>query len=209
MKSVLLALCAVAALLGGCARIYVPPAIDLKPREVIGLIEFKSDARGDLPGYVTQKFMESITQDQMEVRIVELGDEAKVLAAVGQTSLGPDAYKAIGDKYNVQTLFIGSLNVSDVKPSLSIGPGFDFASLEAKVNATLAAKLVETATGATLWTNSGRAEHTVGGVTKAGAFFSFSAEDPEESYGALARELCHKVTRDFRHSWKHKCCCSR
>jgi hypothetical protein len=209
MKSVSLAVCIAALLLGGCARIYVPPAIDLKPHEVIGLIEFKSDTKGDLTEYVTQKFIESITEDQQELRIVELGDEATVLAAVGQASLGPDAYKAIAAKYDVKTVFIGDLKVSDVKPSLSIGPGFSFASFEAKVSANLVARLVETATGVTVWSNSGKAEHTVGGVTKSGSFFSFSAEDPEEAYGDLARGLCYKVTRDFRATWKHKCWCGK
>ncbi len=209
MKPLPLVVCIAALLLGGCARIYVPPAIDLKPREVIGLIEFASDTKGDLTGYVTQKFIESITEDQQELRIVELGDEATVLAAIGQTALGPDAYKAIAAKYNVNTVFIGDLKVSDVKPSFNIGPGFSFASIEAKVNASLVAKLVETATGVTLWSNSGKAEHTVAGVSKAGSYFSFSAEDPEEAYGDLARGLCYKVTRDFRHTWKHKCWCQK
>jgi len=209
MKSIPLAVCIAALLLAGCARIYVPPAIDLKPHEVIGLIEFKSDTKGDLTEYVTQKFMESITEDQDELRIVELGDEATVLAATNQTALGPDAYGAIADKYHVNTVFTGELRVSDVRPSLSIGPGFSFASFEAKVSANLVARLVQTATGVTLWSNSGKAEHTVGGVTKAGSYFSFSAEDPEEAYGDLAHGLCYKVTRDFRHTWKHKCWCRK
>jgi len=209
MKPIPLAVCIAALLLAGCARIYVPPAIDLKPHEVIGLIEFKSDTKGDLTEYVTQKFMESITEDQDELRIVELGDEATVLAATNQTALGPDAYGAIADKYHVNTVFTGELRVSDVRPSLSIGPGFSFASFEAKVSANLVARLVQTATGVTLWSNSGKAEHTVGGVTKAGSYFSFSAEDPEEAYGDLAHGLCYKVTRDFRHTWKHKCWCQK
>lgn len=200
---------AVALLLSGCARIYVPPAIDLKPNEVIGLVEFKSETKGDLAEYVTQKFIESITEDQDELRIIELGDEATVLAAVGQSALGPDAYKAIGDKYDVKTVFTGELRVSDVTPSLSIGPGFSFASFEAKVSARLAARLVETEAGTTLWTNSGKAEHTVAGVSKFGSTFSFDAEDPEEAYGELARGLCRRVTSDFRHTWKHKCWCSK
>ena len=156
MKSILLTVCVAVLVLAGCARIYVPPAIDLDPYQVVGLIEFSSDTKGDLTEYVTQRFIESITEDQEKLRIVELGDEATVLAAIDQTSLGPDAFKAIGEKYNVKTVFTGALNVSDVTPSISIGPGFGIASFEAKVNARLTARLVETETGATLWTNSAR-----------------------------------------------------
>ena len=204
MKSLLFAVCAAVLALAGCARVYVPPAIDLEPHQVIGLIEFSSDAKGELAEFVTEKFIESITEDQ-KLRIVELGAEAAVLEAVGQTRLGPDAFKAIGEKYDVNTVFTGALNVSDITPSINIGPNFSIASFEAKVKARLSARLVETATGATLWSNSGSDERTVAGVSKVGPSFSFGAEDPEHAYGDLARGLCRKVTRDFRHSWRHKC----
>ena len=200
---------AVALLFVGCARVYVPPAVDLEPHEVIGLIEFTSNSEGRLAKYVTQKFIESITEDQKELRIVELGHEDKVLDAIGKTELDVDAYRAIADTYDIKTLFVGELRVSEVRPVISIGPGFSFASFEARVSASLSAKLVETETGATLWTNSGSDEQTVAGVSKFGSSFSFEAEDPEEAYGHLARSLCHKVTRDFRHSWKHKCWCQK
>jgi len=198
---------AVALLFTGCARVYVPPAIDLKPHEVVGIIKFSSNSKGDLTDYVTQKFIESITEDQEELRVAELGNEKAVLAAIDQADLGPDALKAIGEKYKVASVFIGDLTVSDVKPSCIAGPGF--ASFEAKVSAKLAVKLVETATGITLWTNSGRDERTVAGVSRFGSDLSFDAEDPDEAYGDLARELCRRVTHDFRHTRRSKCCCHR
>ena len=202
MKSIPLAVCIAALLLGGCASVYVPPAIDLKPREVIGIVEFKSDTKGDLSEFVTQKFIQSITEDQ-DLRIVELGDEKTVLEAIGLTHLGPDAFKAIGEKYNLTTVFTGTLDVTEATPSCAFGPGY--ASFEAKVNARLAARLVETATGATLWNNSARDERTVAGVEQFGNNFSFNAEDPEKAYGDLARSLCRKITHDFRHTTRQKC----
>jgi len=195
---------AVALLLAGCARVYVPPAIDLGPHEVIGLIEFKSNSKGDLTKFVTEKFIEAITEDQSEIRIVELGTEAEVLEAVGESRLGPDAYKAIADKYDLNTVFTGTLDVSEVNPSCAFGPGY--ASFEGKVNARLAAKLVEAANGGTIWSNSARDERTVAGVEKFGNGFSFNAEDPEEAYGKMARSLCRRITHDFRGTWRRKCC---
>jgi hypothetical protein len=193
---------AVALLFTGCARVYVPPAIDLKPQETIGIIEFKSDTKGDLRELVTQKFIQSISEDQ-DLRIVELGDEQAVLEAVGMTHLGPDAFKAIGEKYDLNTVFTGNLDVTEATPSCGFGPGY--ASFEAKVNARLAARLVETATGATVWSNSARDERTVAGVEKFGSSFSFTAEDPEKAYGDMARHLCRQITHDFRHSYRDKC----
>ena len=201
MKNAALA-AAVALLLAGCAHVYVPPAIDLKPQEVIGIIEFRSDAKGDLSEFVTQKFIQSISEDQ-DIKIVELGDEKAALEAVGLTHLGPDAFKALGEKYELNTIFTGNLDVTEATPSCAFGPGY--ASFEAKVNARLAARLVETATGATVWSNSARDERTVAGVEKFGHNFMFNAEDPEKAYGDLARTLCRRITRDFRHTYRQKC----
>ena len=193
-------------LLAACARVYVAPAVDLKPHATIGIIEFNCSTKGSLGQLTTRKFMEAITADQTDVGIVELGDEATVLAAVHQPGLGPEAMQAIGEKYDVQSVFTGSVTISDVTPSLYIGPGLAFASFEAKVNATLIARLVSTSNSATVWTNSGTDQRTVGGVSKIGSAFSFDAKDPEQAYGELVSSLTRKVTRDFRHSWRHKCC---
>jgi hypothetical protein len=194
---------AIALLLAGCARVYVPPAIDLGPHEVIGIIEFDSDTKGELAELVTQKFIDAVTEDQDEIRIVELGDKKTVLEAVGLTHLGPDAFKAIGDKCDLNTVFTGALNVSEATPSCAFGPGY--ASFEAKVNARLSARLVETGTGATVWSNAARDERTIAGVENLGSGFSFNAEDPDEAYGKMARSLCRRITHDFRHTYRQKC----
>jgi hypothetical protein len=192
-----------ALLFTGCARVYVQPAIDLRPHEVVGIIEFKTDARGDLAEFVTQKFIQSVTEDQTEIKIVELGDEKAVLEAVGLTHLGPDAFKAIGEKYDLSTVFTGNLDVTEATPSCAFGPGYG--SIEAKVNARLSARLVETNGGGTIWSNSARDERTVAGVEKFGHDFSFTAEDPEKAYGDMARSLCRRITHDFRHTTREKC----
>jgi hypothetical protein len=195
---------AVALLFAGCARVYVQPAIDLKPHEVVGIIQFKTDAKGDLGEFVTQKFIQLVTEDQDEIKIVELGTERDVLEAIGMTHLGPDAYKAIGEKYDLNTVFTGNLDVTEATPSCFFTPGF--ASVEAKVNARLSARLVETGTGGTVWSNSARDERTVAGVQKFGHGLSFQAEDPEEAYGDMARSLCRRITHDFRGHYESRGC---
>ncbi|UCG92699.1 MAG: hypothetical protein JSV97_03040, partial [candidate division WOR-3 bacterium] len=60
----------------GCGRkVMVPPRIDLKPHEVIGIIEFESSNEGKLASLATRRFMNAIRRDQGMVRIVELGAE--------------------------------------------------------------------------------------------------------------------------------------
>ncbi len=190
-------------LFAGCARVYVQPAIDLRPHEVIGIIQFKTNAKGDLGQFVTQKFIQSITEDQAYVKVVELGDEQAALEAVGMTHLGPDAFLALGEKYNLNSVFTGDLEVTEASPSCMFGPGV--ASVEAKVNARLTARLVETGTGATLWSRSARDERDVAGVQRFGNTMSFNAKDPEEAYGEMARSLCRRITHDFRGTWQHRC----
>jgi hypothetical protein len=196
---------AVVMLFTGCARVYVPPAVDLHPHVVVGIIQFKTDARGDLGEFVTEKFMQAVTRDQPDIKLVELGTEKDVLEAVNMTHLGPDAFNAIGEKYNLNTVFTGTLDVTEATPSCFFSPGYS--SVEAKVNARLTARLVETSTGGTIWNNSARDERTVAGVSKFGRGLTFQAEDPEKAYGDMARSLCWQTTRDFRSTWEHRGCC--
>ena len=206
MKTALLAVCLAAALMAGCARVYVDPVMDLKPREVVGIVEFKLTNQGQLGPLTTRRFMQAVTEDQPGIRIVELGTEAQVLAAVGQDRLGPEALKAIGEKYNLQTVFLGDVAVSDVKPRIEIGPNLAFASFKADVDASLSTRLVETGTGATVWSGSGTDRKTVGEVSVFGSSFAFDARDPEAAYGALVSALVYKATTEFRKTSHWKCC---
>ncbi len=193
---------AVVALGGCCKRVLVPPLVDLKQNEVVGIIEFRLEEQGKLSGYATSRFLRAITKDQPGVQIVELGKETDVLAAVGHSSLTPDAIKAIGEKYGLNGLIVGTIEISDIQPHFEFGLGLPHASASARVKATLTARLVRTDNAATVWTGTAQSERTVGQVTVAKGFFSFDADDPERAYGELINDLVNKSTRDFRNRWK-------
>jgi hypothetical protein len=77
--------------------------------------------------------------------------------------------------------------------------------LSGKVDATLAVQLIETATGASLWSNSARSTQTVGHISVfRGGDFVFDAKDPEQAYGGLVDHLVANVTRDFRATWERR-----
>ncbi|MDH5684641.1 MAG: hypothetical protein OEZ20_09280, partial [candidate division WOR-3 bacterium] len=118
---------AVLILSAGCKRIMIPPAFDLKPHELIGIIEFKCENEGQLAGFTTQKFIEWISKDQKGIAVVELGTEQDLLSAVQKEKLGPDEIKLLSEKYNVKSIFTGEIKISDVRPRIAIGPGFEFA----------------------------------------------------------------------------------
>ncbi len=183
-------------------RIMVPPAVDLKMYEPIGIISFTCNAEGELDRYITQKFMEDITRDQKLVKLIELGRQEGVLKEVDKTTLDPEAIKAIAQKYNVKSVITGDLNISDVQPKINIVPGLWGVGAEADVEATLVAHMMEAVDGATIWTGSARTKRTVGNVSFwSGGHFSFDAQDPEASYGDMAQELIRNATKDFRVTW--------
>ncbi|MEJ2704228.1 MAG: hypothetical protein P8Z79_17470 [Sedimentisphaerales bacterium] len=186
----------------GCTeRVLAPPQIDLKQHEVVGVIEFDCSGQGDLGPFLTQRFVDAVRRDQGLVRIVVLGTPADVLADVGQTRLDRNAFTAIGQKHQIKTVFTGNVVVSDVKPSVSIGSLTHF-GVSADVDATLNAQMVETETGASLWSRSARAVQRIGGVEVFGdRSFAFDADDPENAYGRLADILVEAATRDFRCHW--------
>ena len=203
LRNLALAGLAVLLLAGGCVkRVMVPPVIDLKAHEGIGLIEVKPNTDGKLDRYVTHKFLQAITEDQRDAQIFELGTAAKVLADVQKTELDMEAVKAACEKYGVKSIVTGELFVSDVRPKIDVGFGLSSLRVKADVEANLTAKLFD-AGGATIWTGSSQAKETVGEVgIFGGGHFSFDAKDPESAYGPLIRSLVHRATRDYRVTWQ-------
>jgi len=186
-------------------KVMIPPRIDLKQHQVIGIIEFGSSNQGKLGHLATQKFTQAARRDQGIVRIVELGSVADILQATGSNRLDQAAFKALGDEYQVKTIITGELVVSDVRPDITITPGGGFMSFSAEVDASLDAQMVETATGASIWSKSASATQRVSSVSIfGGKDIAFDAEDPEKAYGKLIDALIEETTEDFRVRWERK-----
>jgi hypothetical protein len=182
-----------------------PPEIDLGKYGGVGLINFSSDAEGELGEFMTQKFLKEISLSQKDAKIIELGSMDTVLEAVRQDKFGPDATRAIGEKYNVDAIIVGNLMVSDVRPKINISSIITSMSVKAEVEASMVVKLLETDRGATVWTGTAQETRNVAHVS----VFSpdtilFDAKDPEQAYGELADSLIEEVTRDLRVSYRRK-----
>lgn len=190
-----------------CTKVIVPPAVDLKQHQTIGIIKFKCSEPGNLDAFVTQRLIQEITKDQKSIEIIELGKESDVLNAIQQSVMSPDAYKIIGSKYNVKTIILGEIEISDIKLDISIAPGFSYVGARGIVEASLIVKMIETTNGVTVWTGSARDKREVGSISIIGGKFMFDAQDPERSYGSLAEALVKKATKDFKKTWywKRKC----
>ncbi len=177
----------------------VPPKIDLNAYDKIGLITFSSKTKGKLVDFVTQKFMEEIQSAQPGTPVVELGTEEQVLTRVGSDELDLDAIQAIGDIYQLDAVITGNLEVTNINPKINLSTFLTAMSVEAEVEASLSAKLIETIDSATLWSNSVSGKKTVGHITLGpGGIAVFDAQNPEKAYGELARWLVVRITEDFR-----------
>jgi hypothetical protein len=182
--------------------VMVPPQIDLRPHELIGLVQFDSSAKGELAPLATRRFTEAARRDQGLVRIVDLGTRDQALQSVGRDRLDADAVIALGHKYSVKTIVTGELAVSKIRPDVSIDSLLRSGSVTAQVDATLEVRMYETDSGAALWNRSGRTTHSVGQVQIwGGKQFAFDARDPEVAYGGLVDELVSQVSRPFQVSW--------
>jgi hypothetical protein len=187
----------------GCAskKVLVPPRIDLTEHGRVGLVTFTiENAKGDLNGFATERFLQDVFAGQQGIEVLELGDAEALLAEVGESELGPRAIQRIGDAYRVPAVFVGHLKVSDVKPRGSLS-GLSLPRVEATVTVDLTVRLLSTESGGTLWSNRARASDVVGQVGLSGGQIYFSAEDPGEAYGRLVDGLIYTVTDDLRPHW--------
>jgi len=181
----------------------VPPRIDLTQHELIGVVEFTSTSDGKLAPLATRRFTEWARRDQGVVRIVELGPSKRLLRSMGRDRWDPELYKTLGRDRGLKTILVGELKISDIKPDIKVMASLASGQVSAQVDATLEVQLIETATGASIWSSSAGASKSVGHVSMfSGKRFSFDADDPDRAYGDLVDVLVDRTTRDFRVSWE-------
>ena len=186
----------------GCSHtrlVTVPPRVDLKDYGTLGVVEFTSNASPDINAQATREFQEYIHSAQPGTRLVELGSPQKVMAAVGGGEFDADTLRKIGQKYGVDAIFLGEIKYSEPETSIKVT---DISKLEGGVRTIvrgdMSSKLMETDSGASIWSSGAWATEQVGG-------FSVSAEDgvdggvrtprPRER---MVSSMLYHLTEDFR-----------
>lgn len=189
-------------LLAGCTstvKVPVPPRVNLGPYQTIGLVSFSSNANDELEQLSTQKFLQKVQSAQPGTRVVELGSEAQVLSSVGRRSWDAGTLRAIKESHGVDAIVMGRLDVEKAKPDIQFSTIWKQLSVRADVDASLSARLMETTTGATMWTDSAKLRANV-----ANASFNtrgqgqVGATDPDGAYSAMIENLACEITDDFR-----------
>jgi hypothetical protein len=204
-RSLVLGLSVLLLMASGCSsgtrtvRVAVPPRVDLRTYPVVGLVNFSANERGKLDKMSTQRFLNAVQAAQPGCRVVELGTEREVLASVDGRSWDRDTIRAVKEKHDVDVIILGRLNVEKAKPDVQFSSFVKRLSVSQDVNAELSARLIETDSGATVWSDSARCTTNLanGSVNSRGGGH-FNASDPDEAYGEMIDGLVYQVTDAFR-----------
>lgn len=196
--AVILASAALAASAAACFHLF-PPRVDLKRMGTIGICEFRTDVKGNIAPYATRIFLEVLLKSQPRARIKELGREEDVLREIGAERFTREALAALGRRYGIDTVILGTLEVSNVRPRVDVLSIITTLSVSAVIDAVLSSRLLDLGDGTTVWTGTAHDRESVArvSVVKGGQVF-FDAQDPERAYGPMLRDLVMRATRDFQ-----------
>ena len=195
-----------AVLVGACSsKVLAPPRVDLKEYDTIGLVMFESDGDYELRKFATQQFQQTIQAAQPGVRVLELGTKDRLLASINHSELDSEATKALGRKYGINSLVVGHIDITEIKPKVRFSTSFKSLNAKGNVETTLNARLVETSSGATIWTDSSRASATVAHIDLVSASpKSFGAGSKDDAYRRAIEAVVADITVDFREHYVNK-----
>jgi hypothetical protein len=185
------------------SQVQVPPRLDLGEWGTIGIVEFDGGSDPKLAEQSTRQFVQMLQAAQPGARILELGDERRVLSKLGHDELDFEAVRAMGERYRVDAVFTGQLELGEVKPKIRFGQALATLRARADVTGQLSARLLETQAGALVWSRSSTAKANVAslGVPTAG-LPSFGAQDPSDTHAGLIQQLVGELRYDFYPTWE-------
>lgn len=201
-KSTWFALLLSLAVLSGCTKyvnVTVPPRVDLGKYETLGIVEFNSNANPAVGAQATRQFQEQVQSAQPGTPFVDLGNRDALLIAVGSAQLDVNAIKKIGEKYGVSAIFLGDIVYSEPKTDVKIT---DINKLEGgvrtEIRGDISSKLVETRSGASVWSSSAWARRQIGRLNvsaEKGVSGRMSDSNPREE---MLPDMIWYLTQDFR-----------
>lgn len=188
--------------LWGCSNtvlVPVPPRMELNGYGMIGVVDFSSNYTPAVNARATHEFQARIHAAQPGTRLLELGSRERLLGEVGSRQLDPEALKKMGAKYGVDAIFLGELTYSEPKTNIKVT---DMSKLEGSartdVRGDISGRLVETRTGAAVWSSSAWATRQVGRVevsAQQGVSTTMRNSDPRDD---MVPTLVFHLTQDFR-----------
>lgn len=186
-------------LLGGCAGkrvlVMVPPDLDLSGYQAVGIVEFSS-REPHLAAEASRQFRDELLQAQPGVRLVELDGEPDAQALSTARRPDPATLATLRDRFGVDAIFMGDLQVSEVKPNINLSASLISMRASAEAHATLNVRLVETSAGggATVWSRSAQDKTSVANMrADSSGRGHIGIADPEARYAQLVAGLTSHV----------------
>lgn len=192
----------------------IPPEVELRTYDCIGIINFECNVAGNMDECMTRRFVVTVETYQEGVVIIALGDKQEVLASLGLEQMSPEAIREIGRKYKVDAVFSGDIYVAEIWPLQPIDPqaprwlrpkpasgktDVRGKSVNALVNASLEVRLWDAQTGRREWRGLTQDEEMVREVKiLQDGTARFDAEHDPEAFWDLASLLIKDVTVDFK-----------
>jgi hypothetical protein len=186
----------------GCASktvlVPVPPRIDLRSYDAIGVIDFAGESADELGQTATQQFMSAVHASQPGVRFLELGPMDRLLSQARSARIDPATVKMLGAQYKIDSLFTGTYEVSESAAQVSVDKDLSSVRTSTRVRMSLTVRQWDTKNGATIWTQTRHGEWPVAKVrVQTGQSVGVRVSDPRERYGELMEQLVRAVTSDF------------
>jgi hypothetical protein len=190
--------------LWGCSNtvlVPVPPRMELKEYGTLGVTEFSSNYTPAVNARATRELQSRIHAAQPGTRLVELGSREVLLATIGSRQLDPEALKKIGAKYGVDAIFLGEIAYSEPKTNININSTSKLeGSARTDVRGDISARLVETRTGAAVWSSSAWATRQMGRVDVSGYQGVSTTMRNSDARDDMVPTLVSHLTEDFRPS---------
>lgn len=201
-------LVSVAALSIGCStprppQVHVPPRMDLSRLGTLGLVDFASEGNAGIGALGAREFLAALQSAQPGTPVLELGDERRLLAELGRETLDTEAVRALGEKYRIDALIVGTLDSQRVSPRVAFDASAAFATAKAELDGALDARILDTRTGATLWSTTTRARAEIAGVEISDrGIANIGTRSPDDARQRLVTRLVRKATADFWAHWE-------
>ena len=193
------------AIVWGCSShtvlVSVPPRVQLQGYGTLGLMEFDSNSQPGINAQTTREFESHVHSAQPGTRIVELGSREQLLASVGARQLDAQALRRIGEKYGVDAIFVGSLTYSEPRTDVKVTDATRLeGAVRVEVRGDISSKLVETRSGASVWSSSAWARKALGKVNVSGDYGVSGAVHSGNPHEEMVPTLVYHLTEDFRPS---------
>jgi hypothetical protein len=199
IRFLLLALFVLAGCSSNTVLVSVPPRMDLKSYGTLGIVNFASNGDMNTSSRATRLFQEQVQSAQPGTPFVELGDRDVLLGSVGAKQLDGAALRKIGEKYGVRAIFLGDLVYQEPRTDIKVS---DITKLDGGVRTEMrgdiSSRLVETASGASVWSSSAWARRQIGALhvsATEGMSGGVSQSNPRDE---MVPALVFHLTEDFR-----------